>query len=53
LDREMNELYKTFEELGKACAAMYELVIRHNERIEELETQVNFLENTIEDSRIC
>ena len=46
MDREMNELYKTFEELGKACAAMYELIIRHNER-------VNFLENTIEDSKIC
>lgn len=51
--RETKKLLETFFQLEKACGTMYELVMQHNERINELESRISFLENNLEDSKIC
>ena len=40
------EMYAAFATLEKACTAMYELVMQHNERIKQLEHSLkDFEEN--------
>ena len=44
--QEFEELYAAFETLERACSAMYDLVMHHNERIKKLEESLkDFEEN--------
>ena len=51
--REISKFLEAFLQLEKACGTMYELVMQHNERISELEERISFLENNLEDSKVC